>query len=110
MRLSRFRFTVRRMMAAVAVAAVLLAGGHWSWKMIRASLGFRSRAAGYAELEAELRTWTAEWEASRPSKQRTEMMGSLGRRAEHARGLGLKYARAARSPWLPVAPDPTEPD
>jgi hypothetical protein len=34
---------------------------------------------------------------------------SLRRRSEYHRRLRRKYERAARYPWLPVAPDPPEP-
>ena len=43
MRIPRFRFTIRRMMVAVAIAGVLLAGGLWVGKMIRLSRSHSSR-------------------------------------------------------------------
>lgn len=89
MRTPRFRSTVRRMMLAVAVAG-LICGGEV----------LRRRRAAFAERATMLR-WSEYVErlgAHRPAV------------ADHRDRLARKYERAARQPWLPVAPDPPEPE
>jgi hypothetical protein len=87
--LPRVRFTVRRMMVAVAVLAISMAAGlRW--------FDLRSRARAYAF-----------WAAVSP----VSFKGPKGERlATHYDLLRLKYEWAARYPWLPVAPDPPEPE
>jgi hypothetical protein len=100
MRLPRLRFTVRRLMLGVAVAALVITG----------CLGI-SRARGQRE-------WLAGYHESRA--------GSLMKNAEPGsseikdpviraqlrwnEAMAEKYRWAARYPWLPIAPDPPEPE
>ncbi len=88
MRLPRVRFTLRRMMIAVAILAISMAAAlRW--------FDLHSRARAYAF-----------WAAVSPMN----IKGPKGERmAMHYDLLRLKYERAARYPWLPVAPDPPEP-
>jgi hypothetical protein len=102
MRLPRVRVTIRRVMVAIAVMAVVF--GVWVRRK-----QFLDRARYYAD--ASLSPISdppppgddalQEWE-SEQARQRE--------RVEHFERLGLKYERAARYPWLPVAPDPPEPE
>jgi len=108
--LPRVQFTVRRMMVAVAVVGLLLATGMWAAKMWRLSRGHRAITSSHATLEAEVRFWVAEWERCPGSALRTQMMGEQARKADNSRRMMLKYDRAACYPWLPVAPDPPEPE
>jgi hypothetical protein len=92
MRLPRVRFTVRRMMIAVAVVGVALGMCLW---MVRRSKIFRERSNDHG------RTWAAMMERG------MEPGNGL---ADYHRRLSEKYDRAALIPWLPVAPDPPEPE
>ena len=102
MRWPRVRFTVRWTMVAVAVVGLLLA----SAIMLRRSREFGSRAEEQADFEAGSLEYADDARGERGDRQRVER-GEL--MATYHRGLKLKYERAARFPWLPVAPDPPEP-
>jgi hypothetical protein len=97
MKLPKPRFTVRRLMVAVAIAATTLGMAQW---MARRASRFGQLASDYCH-QAEL----------------NEQMWAVGNRtypldvwAGHQRRLQHKYEHAARRPWLPVAPDPPEPE
>src|SRR5262249_6545254 len=45
-----------------------------------------------------------------PSKPERALMDAYERRGDYHAGLQAKYERAARYPFLPVAPDPPEPE
>jgi hypothetical protein len=84
------RFNVRRLLAFVALAGLVL--GLWAW-MARRSAAFEARAAEHAELA---------------------FYASLAcridhRQVEYHQNLAGKYKRAAERPWLPVEPDPPKP-
>jgi hypothetical protein len=100
------------MMMGVLIAGLVFGGE----SMRRRSQAFRSRAA-------ECRQWIAVNRAMIGSvaplpnksayemKQEIERLEGLARqRAEHYQQLEVKYLRAARYPWLPVAPDPPRPE
>jgi hypothetical protein len=90
MPLPRVRFTVRRLMVAVAVIG--LACGLWR------------RSAAYAE--------KARYNWSMAFALMHGYPGPEGRLREigYLQDLARKYERAARYPFLPVAPDPPEPE
>ena len=90
MRMPRFRFTVRRMMVVVAIVAILIA-----LKVRRDR--FVALAAHYA-MKEELTLGTAD-----------AVLASDRAKAARRERLRVTYTRAARYPWLPVAPDPPEP-
>jgi hypothetical protein len=86
------RMTTRRWMIVVAILAVGLADvGR------RRHLALRQRAAYHEKIE-RLVTDTA-----------PKLPANAAIRDRHAR-LKEKYWRAARYPWLPVEPDPPEPE
>ena len=91
MKLHLTRFTVRRLMVAVAIVGVGL-----GWLLERRSASLRREAARHAgdgalvSLEEMYNPWT---EAGK----------------DHHRAMTEKYRQAAHYPWLPVAPDPPEP-
>ena len=97
MRLGCPRLTVRGMMVAVAVVAVALS----LIVLKRRSDGYRS-LAGYhaARAMAESGTGPAESGFARIWTQQGEW---------HKR-MREKYERAASRPWMPVEPDPPEPN
>ncbi len=87
----RFRFTVRRMMIAVAVGAFVMG-------LLAERRARFNRIADWHHayvMDHQYQTW----------------LSLAGREAPfpyHER-MALKYYDAARHPWLPVAPDPPEP-
>ncbi len=92
----RPRFTVRTLMIAVAV----FAGG------TSILLGLRNRKR---EFRAYVQIHRAD--AARLIRQHHPRDSALlQRRVEHHLKMGVKYERAARYPWLPVEPDPPEPE
>ncbi len=134
MRWHRSRFTIRHLLIAVAVAALLL-GAEMTR---RRALHFAALARSHAQREdfdrllldggtAIMRMADGKvTEIHGPSTTRIEVEGGgtlvydtdpspgygaaelQGRVESHAR-LRRKYERAARSPWLPVEPDVPEP-
>ena len=149
MRLPRIRFTLRSLMAAIAVVAIAISGTLWGLKMRRLSRLFGIQAQGHKQLE----TWCRQSEARSlkslaefeglgrrlrelphyneedlglrlrelPHYNEVEGMwagledrerrfaGLMARRGDHYARLNQKYDRAARYPWLTVAPDPPLP-
>jgi hypothetical protein len=66
-----------------------------------------SKLAFWTKFEADMRRSLR----ADPNGQGFSLDGrSMGEVADDARSLRIKYARAARYPWLPVAPDPPEPE
>jgi hypothetical protein len=103
MRVPRVRFTVRRMMAAVAIVAVLLG---WiqmrkRWEELRELYEGRCvihAAHEYLERDGGVDVFSGIG-VVKPNAERATY---------HARMRG-KYERAARYPWLTVEPDPPPP-
>ncbi len=87
------RFTVRRMMIAVAVVALGCGGWH-AWERIN----LHRRLALKHEVLAHL------------LREGHAHLGPDPMWAAHHEALRIKYQRAARYPWLPVAPDPPGPE
>src|SRR3954466_12764246 len=107
MRLPRVRFTVRRMMVAVAIFGASL----WYCEMGRRSKNFLAMA-DFHRLKAEIFRGRVESAAELTSIDPIRMGDIMGRdrRLEHHHSeLGQKYEHAAHYPWLPVEPDPPEP-
>jgi hypothetical protein len=97
MKLPRLRFTVRRLIIVVAVFAVVV----WIIRL-------RGLSREYALLAT-----AAHWDrfaASEYSPRDEAGAVRKVRRIQHYRRLAEKYDFAARYPWLPVAPDPPEPE
>lgn len=106
MRLPRVRFTVRGMMVAVAVAALV----GYAIRLNRLS----SRYEGKARKCALTRHLAVSMECGSmivPSWMQDHRIDDLrSRRIAHYDSLAFKYRHAARYPWLPIAPDPPEPE
>jgi hypothetical protein len=94
MKLPRVRFTVRRMMVAVAVVG--LAFGVTKWIKGRRDM-FESLADDYLDEGSAF----AEYGHG---------LTELNPRSAWNWAMYLKYKQAARHPWFPVAPDPPEPE
>jgi hypothetical protein len=115
LRLPRARLTVRRLMVGVAILALLIYGG-----MVRrhrlnlaamcqiAGRGVRHTGSSY-RLEDKIETLRTVKTGGSPALTPAEVEGR-SRRAAYWVALGRKYERAALIPWLPVSPNPPEPE
>jgi hypothetical protein len=65
-------------------------------------------SAGWAEVSRLHEINTAEIENGLADTH--ERLAKMAQRIEHHNRLKLKYERLARYPWLPVEPDPPEPE
>jgi FtsZ-interacting cell division protein ZipA len=103
----RPRFTVRRLMVAVAIVALVLCG----WETWRKRSSYLELADQQSALKDHCRLMLehVEFLAERRFADKSEVALSR-RRMDYHRDLAEKYERAARYPWLPVAPDPPEPE
>ena len=88
MPLPRVRFTVRRMMVATAIAGLVLGlgGRHAQFRRIAEFHSAKYRKLAYGS--QIVRVFKIRWHAA----------------------MAEKYAHASRYPFLPVAPDPPEPE
>jgi hypothetical protein len=108
MRVPRVRFTVRRMMVAVAVIAIATTLGI---NLYRRSQRFRRIAAEFV-IKEDMAT---EWNPPGTTLVRNAPPGEIGleakpRNAAYYTLMRMKYERYARRPWLLTTPDPPEPD
>jgi hypothetical protein len=95
MPMPRVRFTVRRMMIDVVLAAFLTLP-------VARMLG---RSREFERLSREHRT-----QAGAVAYSGVGGLFFASVKSDWHYRLSMKYRRAARAPWLPVAPDPTEPE
>ena len=99
MRVPRVRFTVRRMMVAVAILAVLMGGMLGAWRrqerFMRLSRA-HSAKAGWLEMEAF---------GPRSVMNRAERSAAMNAVHWHD-AVAWRYRHAASRPWLTVEPDP----
>ena len=100
MPLPRVRLTIRRLMVAVAVVAVLIAGGD----LVRKAIIYNRLARAYAM--PKYVSPPAEWPATR--REALTRFNTAWEAYDVA--MSRKYEYAACHPWLPVAPDPPEPE
>src|SRR5947209_2816106 len=118
----RLRFTTRCGMAWVLVVAVLLT---WGLQGRRMAPAYRQRALSYTSKEYNqrlglLRLSTARDRRAvgpgpvagvdRPEGDTARAIASSWRKTEYFRRMRRKYEWAASWPWLPVLPDPPEPE
>ncbi|MGO9917321.1 MAG: hypothetical protein ACLQIB_21805 [Isosphaeraceae bacterium] len=100
------RFTMRRMMAAVAVMAVAM-GTVEGLRRRRASFLRRasecSQKAGYAGMAKQVAWFNNRWAYDQRADTAYDHLG------EHYNALRVKYEQAAAHPWWFVGPDPPEP-
>jgi hypothetical protein len=100
MRLSHVRFTVRQMMVAVAVFAMLMATGRAGWHSF-----FCWRMAESHALLGALGVSRCGMERPTAEEERAHKRDNKILAEYHAR-QERKYRRAAWRPWEPVLPDP----
>ena len=103
MRLPRVRLTVRRLMVAVAVVALCLTA--WSYWDRRDERYFE-----FAVKAMSHTTLAVAYETGRPIGSLRERARVNPRKAAYHAALARKYEYAASRPWLPVLPDPPEPE
>jgi hypothetical protein len=106
MKLPRVRFTVRRMMVAVAVVALpILAGitlqrrSHYRWV-----------AGEFARREQVVKLLTDPTTLVVKDLTGAEVAVINSRHADYYTRMREKYERAAQRPWRIVGPDPFEPE
>ena len=99
MKLPRVRFTLRKMMAAVAVLALIL----WTGRLLSLSAMYRDRALKYAAEDLGAA------ELLMGPRERPRVFHPPSARLLWARKMANKYQRAAWCPWLPVEPDSPPP-
>ena len=115
MRLLRLRISVRLLMAIVAVVAATLGGFVEYRRLNRIAAEYRAKAEEHAGVERTLRT-VVEQTGPKSPVDISPGPGLRSRRftakavADLEARLVRKYERAARYPWLSVAPDPAMPD
>ena len=120
LRLTRVRFSVRRMMVAVAVVAALLTGGIQAMKMSQLTEVHRRKAAEYARYAESFRTnvpvferleiyWSERSDDPR-SPVKIKWCGVYARYnrrcSSYYERLKEKYEYLASHPWLAASPDP----
>jgi hypothetical protein len=122
MKFLRMRFTVRRLMVAVAIVSLPL--GWWRYREMAAlSERYRQKYGWYYGLATLDLGEAEEWDQMAVEKRKSAAqhpawtldqmaVASAGKRrmGNYYRDLASKYARAVARPWLPVAPDPPEPE
>jgi hypothetical protein len=97
MRLPRPRLTVRRLMVVVAIAGVA-----W-WTLLFVARKLQNL---YFDESFAIRVWR-----HHEARRHAEMAKtSKGRRAAFHVSMKAKWEDAAVHPWLPVKPDPSEPE
>jgi hypothetical protein len=94
--------TTRRWMLAMALVAASLGGLGWAEKMIQQRALCLRRATDYAVRKQTLCCRLPDHPTDRDQDENRLMAAYYDRLME-------KYERAARSPWLPVEPDPPPP-
>jgi hypothetical protein len=101
------RFTIRRIMVGVAAVALIMAIRVETERMRCWSLDCQLRSLDHS-LSAVRFDGTG-LPACRGPFQLPSTVRNPGKAAYHA-AMGRKWAEAAKHAWLPVAPDPPEPD
>jgi hypothetical protein len=97
--------TTRRWMIVIAVVALLMTGAFEVKRALR-------RASAYSQLAATHAMFRAFSLAEADLYRGNHFIRLEAREralARHQGALAAKYERAARYPWLPVEPDPPEP-
>ncbi len=126
MPLPRVRFTVRRMMVAVAIVAVSLAFvtmwnraftfGQIAIEHAERERAFRGTTSLILDYHSRLQTGKLDRfdprpvDPDKPNASFDELAEDSERRADYHSQLTEKYRLAALYPWLPVPPDPPEPE
>ncbi len=118
MKTSRVRvlFTVRRIMVATTIVAL----SFWMFRLGLARQYYLKKAADHAGFRAyvlsssdSITYWESRWTWQREGQPARYPWPAgppfVPAITKYHDDMRLKYERAARYPWLPVAPDPPEP-
>jgi hypothetical protein len=97
MRLPRPQFTVRRLMLAVAIVGFVLG----------VTIERQNR---FRKIEAHHQAEFANLVSRSPYISFSNFSEAVNRRLDWHETMRLKYEHAALHPWLPVSPDPSEPE
>jgi hypothetical protein len=111
------QMTTRRWMIAVAVVALSMGGIVEFVRLKRRSDDLTVRAQDHARrasfyhlytpgVDEHLRATLEPQERSAVEDRKTRLLGVIA----YHEAMARKYDRAARYPWLPVEPDPPEPE
>jgi hypothetical protein len=128
---------IRTLMTAVAITGAFFGGAVWGVRMERLGIDYRNRSADHAKREAQYQATVVQrqrkietterllarlvgvidgaraeaWRQNREAElqQWKDMKAAHNTLANYHGRLRRKYERAARYPWLPIAPDPPEP-
>ncbi len=101
-------------MVAVAVVAIVIWGAGWSRKQYRDAVVLYEERLGYHRMNASINRFTLEFKPEEfptlrlPIHSPTDL-DRFRRLSEYHEAMILKYERALRYAWLPIAPDPPEP-
>lgn len=104
MRLPHVRYTVRRMMVVVLIVAIMLAT-HVTLQRRRVRF---ERLSHYHIQSIRIESFCS-CAPSEPEESDVLSDKALRQALWHLK-LSRKYGEAARRPWLPVSPDPPEPE
>jgi hypothetical protein len=107
MKWPRPRFTVRRLMIAVAIFAVSLGAVRWVAEMRTRSADYQRRAEEFAASTARLSSGVFTKDGRLVNKYDNE---NTWLHDAWACKLAEKYWRLSDYPWLPVEPDPPPPE
>ncbi len=112
MRFPRVRFSVRKIMVAVAILAVilgLLIGRRGRFRRLALAHKMESFALQVSDLEFYLLLTAASGEKPEAEEQRNRTTRPVYQFREYHEAMADKYDRASDQPWLLVAPDPPPP-
>ena len=105
MRLSRVRFTVRRLMIVAALAALVM----WGGRALQERRGRFERRSREEEMAALGEIMKCVYRVS-PGTTVPQSLFKDFPKVRYHEVLVEKYRFAALHPWLPVEPDPPEPE
>jgi hypothetical protein len=104
------RMTTRRWMVAVAVVGLLLATALSGYRLKQRRDHILSRAQRHKHNAAFLMQVCETHRIIRTHWSRDDYLIALCRISSYHAAMAAKYRHAARYPWLPVEPDPPEPE
>jgi hypothetical protein len=104
------RMTTRRWMALVAVVALAAGGIEWRRRQFLSLSKYHDSKIVVLRLPPDFEISNLTWLERDDGDGRVTRLNRQGIALDiwHNK-LRIKYQRAARYPWLPVAPDPPEP-
>ena len=104
------KLTTRRWMIAVAVVGLLMATALSGYRLKQRRDHFLSRAQLHKQNAAFLMQVCETNRIIRTHWSQDDYLSALSRIRSYQAAMAAKYRHAARYPWLPVEPDPPEPE